>query len=394
MASSQMTPDLSALQLQANTPKAQPHSPLQKHISDIFRGGYFNLSLPNDSAKGKRKRTITFAGVGTAHSPKRSFSRSRAKSPKPFPRDIPTTAKGRRIHESPISAIELERPTKRRRIESLDTSQEYTGSMAIMRGKQPKLLIINPNTSVDMTNGMARLVRDTYSTQGGSNIQIELYTALEGPGSIDNEVHAMESARCVIDDLVVSDRLSEYDAFLVACYSVHPLVGFIRGELEKAGTRAHVMGIFEASVLTALSILPPSSHNGRFGIVSTGKYWEKSLSDGVADFLGTGSTTKNTRFAAVSTTGLNAEQLHSMPKKEVEDRMKKAVRSLMEENGDVSVIILGCAGMAGLDDVVREALVEKYGEKVGNNMHILDGVKCGIGMLENLLRTIPLGREK
>jgi len=62
-------------------------------------------------------------------------------------------------------------------------------------------------------------------------------------------VQAMESARCVIDDLVVSGRLSQYDAFLVACYSVHPLVGFIRGELDKVGIRAHVMGIFEVDLI-------------------------------------------------------------------------------------------------------------------------------------------------
>ena len=266
--------------------------------------------------------------------------------------------------------------------------------MAVMPSNRPKLLIINPNTSTHMTHGLTRLVTDTYVAQGEPNIEIELYTALKGPASIDNGVHAMDSARYVIDELMVSDRLSQYDAFLVACYSVHPLVGFIRGELKKAGLRAHVMGIFEASILTALSILPPSSHEGRFGIVSTGKYWEQALSDGVKDFLGTSSEIENARFAAVSTTGLNADQLHSMPKNEVRDRMKKAVKSLMEVNGDVSVVILGCAGMAGLDDVVREALVEKCGEKSGKGVIILDGVKCGIGMLENLLRTVPLERDE
>ena len=260
-----------------------------------------------------------------------------------------------------------------------------------MRSTQPKILIINPNTSADMTNGLARLIRDTYDAQGRPCVQFELYTALKGPGSIDNERDAMESARCVIDDLMVSGRLSQYDAFLVACYSVHPLVGFIHGELEKAGLRAHVMGIFEASIVTALSLLPLSSCEGRFGIVSTGKYWEKALSDGVKNFLGTSAGKENSRFAAVSTTGLNADQLHSMPKEEVRERMKAAVRSLMDDNGDISVIILGCAGMAGLDDVVREALVEKYGEQTGRAVLILDGVKCGIGMLDNLLRTVPLG---
>lgn len=266
--------------------------------------------------------------------------------------------------------------------------------MTIMPSTQRKLLVINPNTSTEMTEGLARMVRDAFASQGGTIVPIELYTALKGPASIDNEVHAMESARLVIEDLIVSGKITQYQAFLVACYSVHPLVGFIRGELEKVGLRAHVMGIFEASILTALSLLPQTSGVGRFGIVSTGQYWEKALSDGVKNFLGTNSGQENTRFAAVSTTGLNADQLHSMPKVEVQDRVKAAVKSLMDKNGDVSVIILGCAGMAGLDDVVREALVEKYGEKVGKGVFILDGVKCGIGMLENLIKTVPLEREE
>lgn len=249
---------------------------------------------------------------------------------------------------------------------------------------QRKILVINPNTSVEMTEGLARLIQGRWNPIA----QIELYTAPKGPASIDNDKDAMESARCVIDDLVVSGKLAQYEAFLVACYSVHPLVGFIRDELRKASLCAHVLGIFEASIITALSLLPPST---RFGIVSTGKFWEKALSDGVNNFLGTEDGKSNSKFQAVSTTGLNADQLHYMPKEEVRNRMKAAVKSLIEDgNGSVSVVILGCAGMAGLDEVVREALIEKCGEKEGKGVFILDGVKCGIGMLENLIRTIPL----
>jgi Asp/Glu/hydantoin racemase len=252
-----------------------------------------------------------------------------------------------------------------------------------------RILVINPNTSTDMTNGLAKLIRATARGER-EGVQIDLYKALDGPASIDNEQHALESARYAIEDLIVSGRLNEYDAFLVACYSVHPLVGFIQGELQKAGLHAHVTGIFEASIVTALSLLPPTSRSKKFGIVSTGKYWEKVLSAGVNNFLGTDKL--NPRFGGVATTGLNADELHSVPEKEVQERLKNAVKSLCKRD-DISVVILGCAGMAGMDSIVKEALVEKYGEKGAEGIVILDGVKCGIGMLENLIQTVPLQRE-
>jgi hypothetical protein len=43
----------------------------------------------------------------------------------------------------------------------------------------------------------------------------------------------------------------------------------------------------------------------------------------------------------------------------------------------------------GLDGIVQEALVEELGEKEANYVHILDGVKAGIGLLEGILRALP-----
>lgn len=239
-----------------------------------------------------------------------------------------------------------------------------------------------------MTDGLAKLVRARGKSE---SVSVDLYKAKNGPGSIDNENQALESAGFVIEDLVASGKLNEYDAFLVACYSVHPLVDFIRRELQKAGLHAHVMGIFEASIVTALSLLPPQSK--KFGIVSTGKYWEKVLSEGVKNYLGTDPEKANPRFGGVATTGLNADELHSMPENEVRARMKDAVKLLCEKD-NISVIILGCAGMAGMDDVVREALVDKYGKKGAKGITILDGVKCGIGMLDNLIQIVPLQEKE
>jgi Asp/Glu/hydantoin racemase len=71
-------------------------------------------------------------------------------------------------------------------------------------------------------------------------------------------------------------------------------------------------------------------------------------------------------------------------RKKMMDATKRLVR-----NRDVKVICLGCAGMAGLDSLVEDALVEELGEEEAGCVLILDGVKAGIGLLESLLRALP-----
>lgn len=149
----------------------------------------------------------------------------------------------------------------------------------------------------------------------------------------------------------------------------------------KSGRKA-VTGIFEASVSTSLQIIHPDE---KFGIISTGKVWEKILSEAVVDFLGTGSDASK-RFAGVETTGLNATDLHDAPAEEVRKRMKDAVKRLLKK-GNIGAICLGCAGMAGMDTMVREACVEELGEDEGNGVRIIDGVVAGVAWLEGAVRS-------
>lgn len=237
-----------------------------------------------------------------------------------------------------------------------------------------------------MTTGLENLISDL----GPSTIfRIATYTSYNGPASINNQEDADESAEIVINDLEPS--LNDYDAYLVACYSVHPLVSLIR---ERADTRVSVMGIFEASVIAALALLPQRkdmqhlSGGGyeTFGIVSTGKYWEEALSRGVKEFLGT--ERECLRFKGVETTGLSAGELHTADPGQVRGRIKDATKRLVR-GGDCSVVCLGCAGMAGMDDTVREAIVEELGEQAARRVRIVDGVKAGVGILEGLERMFP-----
>jgi Asp/Glu/hydantoin racemase len=146
--------------------------------------------------------------------------------------------------------------------------------------------------------------------------------------------------------------------------------------------RKPVTGIFEASVSTALQIIRPDE---KFGIVSTGKVWEDILSHAVTQFLGTGDKESSRRFAGVETTGLNATDLHDAPADEVRRRMKEAVKRLLGK-GQVGAICLGCAGMSGMDEMVREACVEELGEGEGSRVRIVDGVQAGVAWLEGAVR--------
>jgi len=256
------------------------------------------------------------------------------------------------------------------------------------KGKVVKILVINPNSSKSMTKGLDRIIEDLGHT---SNTLVSTYTAPDGPGSINNEDDAQESAEHCVKDLNGAHIIKEHDAFLVACYSIHPLVTQLRPILP-ADKRPHtpIIGIFEASVSTALSLLPPPRTEGsvrkveKFGIVTTGKYWEKVLTEGVMDFLGC-EDGKCARFKGVETTGLNASELHTAPPEVVKAKMMAATKRLIQD-GDVTAICLGCAGMAGMDSWVREACMEELGQERAKQVRIIDGVKAGIAILEGLVR--------
>lgn len=241
--------------------------------------------------------------------------------------------------------------------------------------------------------------------------------------SINSPADAVESAQFCLPHLEA--LLPHHDAFLVACYSQHPLVGQLKtacAQLTRSatqgadgtGARKYVTGIFEASVLASLALLnqdpdlDSSMGGGMFGIVSTGQIWETALQDAVEGFLGLESSSSSSapspansrsRFAGVETTGLMATELHDLPADEVRVRMIEATKRLLRRGASgsttgtststsrVKAICLGCAGMAGLDDAVRQACAEELGPEQARAVHVVDGVKAGVGILVGLARS-------
>jgi Asp/Glu/hydantoin racemase len=164
--------------------------------------------------------------------------------------------------------------------------------------------------------------------------------------------------------------VKDFDGFLVACYSAHPLITMLREITDKP-----VIGIFEASVYHALSLLPGDGRLGdKFGIVTTGKAWEELLSQAVEALLG-----GKGRFAGVESTGLDADQLHTVPKEELDRRMKEATKRLVQ-TCEVGVVCLGCAGMVGMKE-----FVEQSAKQAGRPVRVVDGVEAGVAVLFGML---------
>ena len=187
--------------------------------------------------------------------------------------------------------------------------------------------------------------------------------------------------------------IQEYDAFLIACYSVHTLTSKIKAALP-VEKHPLVLGIFEASVLMSLNLINQQAGprpGARFGIVSTGTFWHDHLTAGVEELLHLKADKEGRYgnwFSGVETTGMSAGELHSLPPEEVRGRMKDAVKRLLEGQ-ECRVVCLGCAGMAGMDDIVKEAAVEVLGAEEAKRLYIVDGIKAGIVLLEGMARMFP-----
>ncbi|EPE02656.1 hydantoin racemase [Ophiostoma piceae UAMH 11346] len=251
-----------------------------------------------------------------------------------------------------------------------------------------RILVLNPNSSTDMTHGVEVAIRGLPGTLTTS-------TAPSGPASINDAADLAASTEAVLSSLDIGSLTTQYDAVLVACYSVHPLVPKL-SELMQG--KILVTGIFEASILTALTLLPAYYSSSEtvpstWGVVTTGTFWEEHLSAGVTKFLGaSASGSDKNKFAGVYSTGLTAGDFHGgVTQETITSRLKDATKALLRSS-PVGCVVMGCAGMAGLEEIIRSAAVEEYGAERGAQVYIIDGVKAGVGLLDQAAKQAALFR--
>lgn len=191
-------------------------------------------------------------------------------------------------------------------------------------------------------------------------------TGLTGPkhaapsaieGHLDGVLSAAETARVVIP------IASHYDAFLVACFSAHPLVNALREELS-----GPVIGIMEASLYAARML------GARLGVVATGARSQIMHEDAIS-YYGLD------RFSVgCETTGLGVLELERSDRDKVLSLVSEAARRLVQEKG-ADCIALGCAGMTEMKIRCEEAVGTKHA-----TAQVIDGVGVGVQFLIGLVR--------
>lgn len=124
-----------------------------------------------------------------------------------------------------------------------------------------------------------------------------------------------------------------------------------------------VIGILEAGVTIALR------KGDKFGVVTTGEGWVAPLTKANLECL---SDDEKGKFVGVVATGLGVLDFHSeeVEAKEVTKRIGNTAARLVEETG-ADVIVLGCAGMEGMEAAVLEGTTH-----AGKNVLVVDCVSA------------------
>jgi len=86
----------------------------------------------------------------------------------------------------------------------------------------------------------------------------------------------------------------------------------------------------------------------------------------------------NLNLAGVISSGFSTSELHDLPPDEVKKVLGEISRDVLVKQRNADAIILGCAGMAGLEAAITE--------KCGEGIVVIDPVKAGLELAQTLLR--------
>jgi allantoin racemase len=216
-----------------------------------------------------------------------------------------------------------------------------------------RLLVVNPNTSQTMTETI-RVSAETAARSLG--VDVDTVCATSGPESIESRFDEIVSAYWTLD--TVMRAADHYDGIVVACFSQHVVIEGIR-----EATEIPTLGILEASALCALPL------GARFSVVTTSPRWEPLLADGLRS-LGL-----HERCASVRSSGLTVLDLDRLPHQEVLQHLTEQAELAVARDG-AEVIVLGCAGMAGLQNAVAQRA----------NVPVIDAVAAGVSLMASLTK--------
>ena len=208
-----------------------------------------------------------------------------------------------------------------------------------------KIMIINPNSSTKMTASIQKAAEDFVRGE----FEVETRCCPDAPEFVETYEDQVRAAPGMIR--LIHENAGAFDAFINACHCDPNL------DLMKEITDKPVVGIGEASMKMA------SMLGHRFSVVSTASH---SIPN------------KEALVHKYHLEGLLASV--KAPPEDMagcgdEEKVLQAAKAAVEEDM-AEVIVLGCAGMAGLDKRVQEQL----------GVPVLDGVICALIIAAGLVR--------
>jgi len=197
-----------------------------------------------------------------------------------------------------------------------------------------KIMVINPNSSVDMTNHIRKTLK------GIKRPETELVVTCpdKGPVAIESAYDEILAAFYSMD-LVKKANMENYDAVIIACFADPGLIAMKEiSDILVVGiqeTSLHVASMLgnKFTILTPMKKRIPSKYND---------VWRNKLSN---------------NLASVRELGMTVTETDEKPDL-AQKRIMKVSKQAVEEDG-AEVIILGCAGMTG------------YAEKVAKDLNIV-----------------------
>ncbi len=208
-----------------------------------------------------------------------------------------------------------------------------------------RVFIINPNCD----EGMTAAIRKSAEGYAGNDFEVVCESTPGAPRFIETYQDEIVAAPGMVD--VVRRNEKDFDAVVVACHSdIH--LDVFKEMLDKP-----VVGIGEASMKMAsmlghsFSVVTTSRHSVPGKLAQARKYHLEDLLVSVRAPLETTSEYSN------------------------EELFERLSRAAIEED-HAEVIVLGCAGLAGMDKYLQEKL----------GVPVLDGVVCALIFATGLVR--------
>jgi allantoin racemase len=218
-----------------------------------------------------------------------------------------------------------------------------------------KLLLINPNTTVAVTEKVLGVARQMV----GPGTELVGATGRFGAAYVATRSAYAIAGHAALDAWAQASEQHDFDAVLLACFGDPGLDGL----RELCGVP--VVGMADASIQLA------ASEGKRFGIVTGGERWGPML----REFVAVRGLTD--QLASVQTVAPTGGDIARDPEGSLA-LLAKACRAAADEGADT--VILGGAGLAGLAAPIRDQVP----------VPLIDSTEASVRMTETVVQTKPV----